>query len=118
MRHHHKPFGMNCGCPEETVVYPTNYNQVDTCSENTVKHVHPSHTNVVNHHLQKNVHVYPHSTSFANEVDSVNVYGGSFQVPTPPRPNFPVAGAPVPPTGPVPGAPGVPGFPGGFRRRR
>ncbi|WP_186577767.1 CotD family spore coat protein [Aquibacillus kalidii] len=127
---HFKPFG-NCGCPKpvETVVYPTKYNEVHTCSENNVKHVHPSHTNVVNHHLVKNTHVYPHSTSYDNTVDSVDVYGGSYEVPTPPRPNVPVppfAGAPVPPAGPVPGpvggpVPGVdPNFnvPGSFRGPR
>ncbi|MDL4840844.1 CotD family spore coat protein [Aquibacillus rhizosphaerae] len=108
---HHKPFGMNCGCPPETLVYPTKYNQVDTCSENTVNHVHPSHTTVVNHHLTKNKHVYPHSTSYATDVNSVDVYGGSYQVPAPPRPNVPAQapyGAPVPPAGPGMGAyPGV-----------
>lgn len=116
---HHKPFG--CHKPVQEVVYPTKYNEVHTCSESNVKHVHPSHTKVVNHHLQKNTHVYPHSTSYANDFDSVNVYGGSYEVPTPPRPTVPrppfnpVAGAPVPPAGPVPGVnpnfvPGRPGF--------
>ncbi|WP_138417043.1 CotD family spore coat protein [Aquibacillus sediminis] len=142
---HHKPYGMHCGCPKpmDTVVYPTKYNEVHTCSENEVKHVHPSHTNVVNHHLTKNTHVYPHSTSYDSTFESVDVYGGSYQVPRPPRPNVgagpmpgpgvspqagPMPGPGVPPqAGPMPGpgapmppmgpnvAPGSPNVPGGFR---
>ncbi|MDC3415336.1 CotD family spore coat protein [Aquibacillus salsiterrae] len=106
----HKPYGFHHGChhPVEEVVYPTKYNEVHTCSENTVEHVHPSHTTVVNHHLIKNAHVYPHSTSYANEVDSVDFYAGSYHVPTPPRPNVPVNPYPGVPAPPAPGA--VPGF--------
>ncbi|MBM7569868.1 CotD family spore coat protein [Aquibacillus albus] len=103
---HHKPFG--CPKPVDTVVYPTKYNEVHTCSESNVKHVHPAHTNVVNHHLVKNIHEYPHSTSYGNTVDSVNIYGGSYEVPSPPRPNV----QPTPPFGPGPGAGGPAGGPG------
>ncbi|WP_018933749.1 CotD family spore coat protein [Gracilibacillus lacisalsi] len=72
---HRRPFG--CGMPPApTVVYPTKTNEVHTCSESEVKHIHPSHTTCVNHHLVKNTHYYPHTTSYQNTVDQVNVYGG------------------------------------------
>ncbi|MRH42445.1 spore coat protein [Aquibacillus halophilus] len=112
---HHKPYG--CPKPVETVVYPTDYNVVNKCSENDVKHVHPSHTTIANHHLQKNIHVYPHSTSVANTFNSVDLYGGAYNVPAPPRPPAvppvgPAAGVPRPPVGPYPGAPVPPAGPG------
>ncbi|QTM99618.1 spore coat protein [Sediminibacillus dalangtanensis] len=91
MRHHHGP---HCGCPKQ-IVYPTQENVVHHCTEETVEHIHPSHTTIMNHHLVKNQHVYPHSTSVGNTVDSVDQYGGSFNVP----PNQ-VAGAATPPGGP------------------
>lgn len=69
----------NC-CPKQKV-YPTQQNVVNCCSEETVQHIHPSHTTVVNHHMIKNEHVYPHSTSYKNQVNSVDVYGGSFNTP-------------------------------------
>ncbi|SDJ68115.1 CotD family spore coat protein [Sediminibacillus albus] len=97
MRHHHGP---HCGCPNP-VVYPTKENVIHNCSEQTIDHIHPSHTTIMNHHLVKNNHVYPHSTSVANTVDSVDVYGGSFNVP-----GNQVAGAATPPGGP--------GYPGGM----
>ena len=75
----------NCHCqkPNQQIVYPTQENTVHCCSEEVIQHIHPSNTNVVNHHLIKNVHEYPHSTTFANTVNSVDIYGNSFQVPTP-----------------------------------
>ncbi|MFS0752364.1 spore coat protein [Oceanobacillus sp. 1P07AA] len=84
MRRHH---GGHCGC-EKTVVHPTKHNCVNTCSESVVNHIHPSHTTVMNHHTVKNKHFYPHSTSFQNQTNNVNEYGGSFNVP-----NNQVAGA-------------------------
>ncbi|MBR3121814.1 MULTISPECIES: spore coat protein [Oceanobacillus] len=79
MRHRH---GRHCGCNScKTIVHPTKYNCVDTFSQSTVNHVHPSHTTVTNHHLVKNNHFFPHSTSFQNTTNSVDAYGGSFQVP-------------------------------------
>ncbi|SHG92760.1 spore coat protein [Ornithinibacillus halophilus] len=98
MGHHRRP----CGCPKK-VVYPTKQNVVHNCSQENVEHVHPSHTTVMNHHLIKNTHVFPHSTSVENTVNSVDVYGGSPQVPGPMTgPGF----------GPGMGAqgPGTPGF--------
>lgn len=83
----------NCGCKE--IIYPVKQNVVNTCSEETVKHVHPSHTTVVNHHLVKNEHIFPHSTSFENTFNQVDVYGGSFNVPTP-GPGGQVGGAMTP----------------------
>lgn len=94
MRHHHGP---RCGCHScKTIMYPTKYNCVNQYSESTVNHVHPSHTTVMNHHMVKNNHLYPHSTSVQNTTNSVNQYGGSFNVPAP---NQQVAGAFSPPGG-------------------
>lgn len=101
----------HCGCvsPVSTVVHPVKENCIDCCSEEVVKHIHPSHTTVMNHHLVKNVHVFPHSTSVGNTFNEVDVYGGSFNVPAPPPGS--VAGAMAPPPygmapgmGPAPGA--------------
>ncbi|MGN8647036.1 CotD family spore coat protein [Gracilibacillus sp. HCP3S3_G5_1] len=76
---HRRPFG--CGMPTKKIVYPTKYNEVHTCSESEVQHIHPSHTTCVNHHLVKNTHFFPHTTSYQNTVDQVNVYGGPMQSP-------------------------------------
>ncbi|WP_226034726.1 CotD family spore coat protein [Aquibacillus saliphilus] len=118
MRHH---FG--CPKPVNEVVYPTKYNVVNNCFENEVKHVHPSHTTVVNHHLQKNKHVYPHSTSVENTFNSVDVYGGAYNVPRPPAPTAQggtmAGGPPRPPQGPMGGPRPPVGYPGAnpyFRR--
>ncbi|MFB4473471.1 CotD family spore coat protein [Oceanobacillus caeni] len=78
MRRHHGP---HCGCP--ICVYPTKVNNVHTCSESCVKHIHPSHTNVINHHTVKNIHEFPHSTSFHNVTNSVDIEGPSYEVPGP-----------------------------------
>ncbi|MCZ0701893.1 spore coat protein D [Natronobacillus azotifigens] len=72
-----------CG-PTKTVVCPTKFNQVNTCSQSNVNYVHPSHTNVLNHHLVKNTHFYPHTTSYQNTVSHVNQYGGAFFPPQQP----------------------------------
>lgn len=93
-----------CGCGPKEIVYPVKQNVVHCCSEEVVKHIHPSHTTVVNHHLVKNVHEYPHSTSVANTCNEVDIYGGSYQT-TPPMgmgpgmagPGSQVAGAMTPP---------------------
>lgn len=86
----------NCGCqkPTNEIVYPVKNEVVDCYSEETVKHVHPSHTTVKNHHTIKNEHVYPHTTSVENIVNNVDINNG--------RPNNnQVAGATSPnnPTG-------------------
>lgn len=112
MRHRH---GRHCGCHKcNTIVHPTKYDCVNQFSESTVNHIHPSHTTVMNHHLVKNKHFYPHSTSVQNTVNSVDEFGGAFQVP--PAPGQ-VAGAFSPPPGQVAGAmsPGMgPGAMGGY----
>lgn len=100
MRHRHGP---HCGCQAcKTIVYPTKHNCVNQFSESTVNHVHPSHTTVMNHHMVKNNHIFPHSTSVQNTSNSVNQYGGSFEVPAPNQ----VAGAYNPPGGMGMGHPG------------
>jgi spore coat protein D len=94
MRRHHGP---HCGCHQcKTIVYPTKHNCVNKYSESTVNHVHPSHTTIMDHHVVKNNHIFPHSTSVQNTWNSVDQYGGSFEVP--PNPNQ-VAGASTPPPG-------------------
>ncbi|MGM8213146.1 CotD family spore coat protein [Virgibacillus sp. W0430] len=113
MRRHRKP---NWGCqkPVKEVVYPVKQNMVHCCSEETIKHVHPMHTTVMNHHLVKNEHVYPHTTSYGNTVNEVDITGmgpGS-QVAGAMSPGYPGMG----PGGQVAGAmsPGYPGMgPGG-----
>lgn len=82
MRHRRQ---RNCGCGKpKTIVHPTQQNVVHCCSEETVMQIHPSHTTVMNHHLVKNVHEFPHSTSTQNTFNEVDVYGGSFNVPNQP----------------------------------
>lgn len=77
MRHCHKPH-WGCQKPVKEIVHPTTCNVVHHCTEETVKHIHPSHTTVMNHHLVKNQHVYPHSTSVQNTYDEVDVFGGAY----------------------------------------
>ncbi|MEW9675717.1 CotD family spore coat protein [Lentibacillus sp. L22] len=77
MRH----FGNNCGCPPRRVVHPTKCNRIDCCTENVIEHIHPSHTTVVNHHLERHRHVFPHSTSHENTMNCVDEFGGAFQTP-------------------------------------
>lgn len=95
MSHHHGP---HCGCPKcrEQIIYPTKHQNINKYSESVVEHVHPSHTTVTNHHLVKNKHLYPHSTSFQNTCNSVDVHGGPFPAPAPGQ----VAGAMSPGYGP------------------
>ncbi|WP_100011250.1 CotD family spore coat protein [Lentibacillus sediminis] len=97
-RHHGHHHGPHCGCPKQ-IVHPTKHNCVNQYSESVVEHVHPSHTTVMNHHLVKNKHYYPHSTSVQNTSNSVNEFGGAFNVP----PGNQVAGA-MSPGGPGMGA--------------
>ncbi|RDW19733.1 spore coat protein [Oceanobacillus chungangensis] len=106
--------GRHCRCHtcQKTIVHPTKFNCIENCSESVVNQVHPSHTTIMNHHLVKNNHVFPHSTSVQNTTNSVDQYGGSFEVPSPGQ----VAGAMMPgygPGGQVAGAM-MPGYgPGG-----
>lgn len=54
------------------IVYPTKEEVVKTYSEETVKHIHPIHTTVVNCHTIKNEHLYPHTTSYENVVNEID----------------------------------------------
>lgn len=95
MRHRHGP---HCGCHAcKTIVYPTKHNCVNKYSESTVNHVHPSHTTIMDHHLVKNNHFFPHSTSVQPTWNSVDQFGGAYEVPAQPGQ---VAGASSPPGGP------------------
>lgn len=67
----------NCQQPVKEIVYPVKEDVVHKCSEETVKHIHPSHTTIVNHHLVKNEHLFPHTTSVVNTFDEMNVMGTS-----------------------------------------
>lgn len=65
----------SCGCQNQ-IIHPVKENVVHCCTEETVKHVHPSHTTIMNHHLVKNEHVYPHSTSVQNTFNEVDINAG------------------------------------------
>ncbi len=74
----------NCGCKgkcrcgrSRDIVYPVRENVKCTYSDETVRHVHPSHTRVINNHTIRNEHLYPHSTSYENRVREVDVRGAS-----------------------------------------
>lgn len=75
-RRHCRP---QCGCqkPAREIMHPVKENVVNCCSEETIRHVHPSHTTVVNNHLIRNEHVYPHTTSYEDRVREVDVQGTS-----------------------------------------
>lgn len=104
---HRRP---HCGCRPKQVVHPVKENVVHCCSEEVVNHIHPSHTTVMNHHLVKNVHEFPHSTSVANTFNEVDVLGPAYNTPRPPMgaPTS-VAGAMSPPYGPGMAGPGMGG---------
>lgn len=63
--------------PTKEIVYPTKEEVVKTYSEETVKHIHPVHTTVVNCHTIKNEHLYPHTTSYENVVNEVDDGSGN-----------------------------------------
>ncbi|MEN1968671.1 CotD family spore coat protein [Lentibacillus sp. N15] len=86
MRHQ---FEGNCGRPKQ-IVHPTRYNCVECCTESVVEHIHPTHTTVMNRHLERNRHVFPHSTSVQNSMNCVDEFGGAFQ--TPPKQQGPTFG--------------------------
>lgn len=66
-----------CVSPAREIVYPTRKEVVKTYSEETVKHIHPVHTTVVNYHTVKNEHVYPHTTSYENILSEVEFNNGN-----------------------------------------
>lgn len=76
MRHRHCHPHCGCGRPKNPIVHPVKENVVHHCTEETVQHVHPSHTTVKNHHIIKNEHVYPHSTSTENSCEYVDINNG------------------------------------------
>lgn len=79
------PFGKQhkrpCQCqqPVKEIVHPVQNNVVHKCSEEVVKHVHPMHTTVVNHHHIKNKHIYPQTTSVKNTFSEVDVFNNGPQ---------------------------------------
>lgn len=74
--------GRNCGCrgrcncrrPRE-IVYPTREEVRDVYSEETVRHIYPTHRRVINHHTVRNEYYYPVSTSYEERVREVDVRG-------------------------------------------
>jgi len=64
----------HCNKPKE-IVYPTREDVKKTYSDETVRHIHPSHTRVINQHTIRNEHLYPHSTSYEERVNEVDVRG-------------------------------------------
>lgn len=77
-----------CGCQQSPIIHPTKHNCVHHCTESVVEHIHPSHTTVMNHHVVKNKHVFPHSTSVKNTCSNVDEFGGSFNTPPQMSPGF------------------------------
>ncbi|HLS20670.1 MAG TPA: CotD family spore coat protein [Bacillota bacterium] len=71
-KQHMQPY--QCQQPVKEIVYPVQNNVVHKCSEEVVKHIHPMHTTVVNHHLIKNEHLYPHTTSVENTYEEIEMY--------------------------------------------
>ncbi|MCD8500575.1 MAG: spore coat protein [Bacillaceae bacterium] len=51
-------------------IHPTCQNVQYNCCEYIVPEVHPSHTTIVNKHLYKHCHQFPHTTSVVNQVGS------------------------------------------------
>jgi len=76
MRRHRHPW-CRCHRPKSPIVYPVKENVVLHCTEETVQHVHPSHTTIKHHHVVKNEHVYPHTTSVENSTESVDINKGN-----------------------------------------
>ncbi|MDT9027491.1 spore coat protein [Rossellomorea yichunensis] len=52
------------------IVHPTKCCTQHTYNNIVQPHIHPSHTNTINHTNVQNQHYYPHSQSVANEVTS------------------------------------------------
>src|SRR5699024_9473405 len=72
MREHCKCHG-RCHCGrEKTIVHPTKKNVKNVYTEETINHVYPSHTTVVNNHLVRNVFSYTHSTSYETRVREID----------------------------------------------
>ncbi|MBD8070184.1 spore coat protein [Bacillus sp. PS06] len=80
----------------QPIVYPTKCCVNNTFQKTIVPHIHPSHTQNVNHHKYDHLHYYPHTESFANEVSNQHFNCGA----TPPAGLLPAA-APVPPSAPI-----------------
>lgn len=73
---------MYCGCrgkcqcgKVKEIVHPVREEVKNTYSEETVKHIYPSHTTVVNNHTIRNEYFYPHTTSYEERVREVDVRG-------------------------------------------
>ncbi|QHS24475.1 spore coat protein CotD [Virgibacillus sp. MSP4-1] len=62
--------------PAQNVVYPTKHCVKNNYIPHEVNHIHPTHTTIMNHHLVKNKHYYPHTQSVMNNVQSQNVNMG------------------------------------------
>lgn len=60
-----------CGC-EKKIVHPTREEVKNVYTEETINHVYPTHTTVVNNHLIRNVYSYPHSTSHETRVREID----------------------------------------------
>ncbi|WP_245712548.1 spore coat protein [Anaerobacillus alkalilacustris] len=84
-------------------IHPTQHYVQHKCCEYIVPEVHPSHTTVVNKHLYKHYHNFPHTVSAVDQVANQHFV-------CPPGP-------PVAPGTPVPGPIGAPGVAPAPRRR-
>lgn len=66
----------SCQQQVKTIVCPTQNKCVNTCSCSQVNYVHPIHTTVMDQHTVQNKHFYPQTTSWEQNVNQTNVYGG------------------------------------------
>ena len=88
----------NC-CPSKVlpaIVHPTKCCTNHSCQNYVVPHIHPSHTTNINHEFYAHQHYYPHTESFANEVNHQHFNAGPGPGPVP-GPGF------GPMSGPMPG---------------
>nr|WP_309100689.1 spore coat protein [Fredinandcohnia onubensis] len=54
----------------QPIVHPTKCCVQHHCFTTIVPHIHPSHTQHINHHMYQHMHYYPHTESVANEVSN------------------------------------------------
>jgi len=80
------------------IVHPTKCCTQHHCFKTIVPHIHPSHTQHVNHHMYQHMHYYPHTESVANEVSNQHFSCGGGR---PPGPGF----GPMGPQGQMPMGP-------------
>ncbi|GGC87614.1 hypothetical protein GCM10007216_17940 [Thalassobacillus devorans] len=72
--HHRKCMGPGQTRPRQQVVCPTRHCVQNNHFLNEVDVIHPTHTTVMNHHLTKNYHHFPHTQSVRDTFDSEDIF--------------------------------------------